>query len=152
MTTFVEWREEQARRVIVALSRCEGKGIEHDRRFERAVSIAATVLHAAARSGIPSRLVLGGPEGERGFEVRGRRGLASALDALALVRAGGTRKPESALERFDRDPSGMTLVWVGSHSDPEVARRVESARGRGVGVLHLRADDPRLKRYVGGLL
>ena len=42
-------------------------------------------------------------------------------------------------------------MWVGAGAEPDVVRRAEAARARGIDVLHLRADDARLRRYVGGL-
>ena len=73
-------------------------------------------------------------------------------DALkSTVKSGAGRHPESALDAFEQDPAGQTLVWIGAGAEPDVARRAEAARGRGTGVLHLRSDDPRLRRYVGGL-
>ncbi|MCC7138366.1 MAG: DUF58 domain-containing protein [Planctomycetes bacterium] len=144
-TTVVERRDEGFGEVVVALGRGVGRGGDADRRFERAVSVAATVVRAAVRHGVPARLLLGERAAPAGLVVRGRTGLLRALDALAEVRAvadrdGGERRPSAALGAL-RTPG--TVVWVTAGGD-EVAPTVADA-------LVLRADDPDLARWVRGL-
>src|SRR5262245_2848151 len=96
--TFAEWRAESGRRVIVVLGRTVGRGAEAARRFERAVSVTATLLSACAREGLPVRLLLGRPprEGSHGPAERGERGAEAGLDGLALVRGSEDRRPSAA--------------------------------------------------------
>ena len=149
--TLVDWREERTRRVVVALSRCDGRGLAHDQRFERAVSLAATALRACVAARLPARLVLGSePAGrEPGVAVRGPRGLGAALDALALVRTGGERRPERALERFEAARGSHALVWVSAGGEALAARL--AGEGLGAAVVWLRADDPAIARWVRDL-
>jgi uncharacterized protein (DUF58 family) len=148
--TFVEWREEEARRAVVVLARGD-RGVP-EAGSERAISLAATALRACVRAGIRARLVLaeGGSADDAGTEVRGRGGLERALDALAVVRWGGGRRPREWLAGARRHAGATTVAWIGVGPDAEAARAAREAAGGAF--LHLRADDPvRLRRYVRGL-
>jgi uncharacterized protein (DUF58 family) len=107
------------------------------RRFERAVSLTATLAEHFLRDGRRLRLTLVGPLGERGerdasFEVtRGRAGLLRVLTALAEVemRPGAPAEVLGALERAhparagrrERDEARIA-VYVGDGAAPPPAR------------------------------
>jgi uncharacterized protein (DUF58 family) len=162
--TYLEWRAEAGREVVVVLGRGETASPDADRRFERAVSVAATVMRLCARERLPARLVLGretvgsraarGPdESAGGILVTGAAGLHAALDALAVVRPQAGRRPRAALEAVGslgrtRAQPARTVVWVGAGGDADVPERLARAAGRRGSWLHLRAQDPGLSRYV----
>jgi hypothetical protein len=142
--------------VVVVLGRGETASPDADRRFERAVSVAATVLRACARERLAAHLVLGDPRdraGGAGLSVTGAAGLGAALDALATVRPQAGRRPRAALAGLGRTrgDAARTVVWVGAAAEPDVAERLAHAAGPRGSTLHLRADDPALGRYVGDL-
>ena len=141
--TYVERRDDASRRALVVLGRGADRSPAADRVFERAVSVAATVLRAAVRAGVPARLLLGGVDGAT-TAVRGARGLERALDALAHVRSDGGRRPLAALERVALG-EGTTVVWVDAGGDGP------GPRSRPGDVLLLRCNAGDLTRWVGGL-
>lgn len=149
--TLMEWREEQTRRVTVVLGRGPGRGPDADRRFDRAVSVAATVLRAAKRSRLPASLVLG-TEGEArgGTDVRDRRRHEGVLDALALVRADAPRRPEAILDARG-GALASTLVWVSSSDETDIVEKLRGMNAAGVPCLVLHADHPSLSRWIRGL-
>jgi uncharacterized protein (DUF58 family) len=151
--TFAEWRVESGRRVTVVLGPLADRRADAHRRFERAVSVAATVVATCGREGLPVRLLLGQPprEGDRGVPARGARGVERALDALALVRATEARRPGDDVSEIRRGPGPRTVVWVSPGSEEGVLETVRAAAGAGGVALHLRADDPDLERWVTGL-
>src|SRR5262245_9958471 len=143
--TLGEGREGQAKRVVVALAR----GARHapDADVERAISAAATLLRACARHGIRARLVRG--DEDPPIEVGERRGLERALDALALLRWSGGKRPVGCLRNAGarRDPA--TVVWIGFGDDGEAAAAEKASGGA---VIHLRVDDSvAFRRCVRGL-
>lgn len=152
--TFVERREEPARRVIVALAACAVRDRATDVAFERAVAAAAGLLRAAVNVGCATTLVLsaGGAadasEAPGVVPVRGAGGLWRALDALALVKADGGRTPRRAFAEGAVRTAGAVVVWISA--TPEGARDVPGApdgvdpRRR----LRLRADDRSFARFV----
>src|SRR5262245_35323837 len=149
--TFMEWREEETRRVTVVLGRGAGKGPEADRRFERAVSVVATVARACLRNRLPLRVALGeAGEPPGGRPVTGRRRHEATLDALALVRVEAERRPEAVLED-EEGARGSTVVWVSARDDGEVGERLQRLAAAGANVVRLRAGDPALGRWVRGL-
>ncbi len=147
--TFVERRDPTCRRIAVVLGRGHDKTPEGDRSFERAVSVAATVLRAAQRSGASVHLVTGGG-GERpgeGLRVEGRRELEAALDQLAVVRGDGGRAPAAALAALRRRHHDLLVVRVLCDEEPAGS----DAPGWGA-PLDLRADRPQeLLAFVRGL-
>jgi uncharacterized protein (DUF58 family) len=149
--TFAEWRSEAGRRVVVVLGRGV-RGRDSERRFERAVSAAATVVSACARERLPVRLLLGRPprEGTRGAPERGVRGVEAALDALALVRVGEARDPAQDVASVGAG-APRTVVWISAGPEPGVDAAARAAAGRGGIVLHLRVDEPGIERFVRGL-
>jgi len=143
--TYVERRDEGTRDVLVVLARSVGHGVDLHRRFERAVSVTATVLRACVRAGLPCALRLGdGRDGPRAA-IRGRRGLEAALDALAEVPADGERRPGAALAAAMRRP-GSLVIWVAADAASLPSRDLEA--GGAERPLVLRADDPGLSRFV----
>jgi uncharacterized protein (DUF58 family) len=149
--TFMEWREEETRRVTVVLGASPGRGPDADRRFERAVSVVATVARACVRGRLPLRVVLG-QDGEPvgGLVTSDPRRHQAVLDALAVVRADAQRRPETCLDD-EETVRGATIVWVSARDEPETVERLERLRGRGLRVVRLRATDPGLSRWVRGL-
>jgi uncharacterized protein (DUF58 family) len=149
--TFAEWRAESGRRVVVVLGR-GGRGRDADRRFERAVSAAATVVSACARERLPVRLLLGRAprEGRRGAPERGVRGVEAALDALALVRGAEERRPAGDLASLSGG-GPRTVVWVSCGAEAGVEEAMRDATARGGERLHLRVDEPGIETFVRGL-
>jgi len=147
--TFVERRDPTSRRVVVALSRGNDRTPEGDRVFERAVSVAATVVRAALRTGASVHLVLGGA-GERpgeGLRVEDRRDHEAALDALALVRGDGGRAPAAALAAVLARHRKATVVRVLCDDEPAVDVPTGPRAS-----LDLRADRPEeVRAHVRGV-
>ena len=147
--TFVERRDPTSRRVVVALARGNDRTPEGDRVFERAVSVAATVVRAALRAGASVHLVLG-DAGERpgdGRRVEDRRDHEAALDALALVRADGGRSPGPALAAVLARHREATVVRVLCGDEPP-----GDAPAGPRAFLDLRADRPdELRAHVRGV-
>lgn|GEM_PF-1824799 len=148
MLTYVERRDEGFGDVVVALARSAARGPEADRRFEAAVSVAATVARAALRDHLRVRLVLGEPDALTARRVRGRGGLDLALDALAEVRADGGRRPLAALTALTAR-AAPTVVWVSATADASLPKVLAEAGAPEALVLAI--DDPALSRYVRGL-
>jgi uncharacterized protein (DUF58 family) len=149
--TFMEWRDEETRRVTVVLGASPGRGPEADRRFERAVSVVATVARACVRARLPVRVVLGAPgEPAGGAGLGDARRHEAVLDALSLVRSDDERRPEAALDD-EETARGTTLVWVSAREEPRTEERLDRLAARGVRVVRLRAADPALSRSVRGL-
>lgn len=155
--TYIERREETHRELVLCLARNPRRGPVADARFERAVSIAATVARAAMRFHLRVRLVLGEPDAPTPRPLRGKGGLESVLDVLAEVRGDGGRRPLAVLKGLaqgrgvgpDRGRHRAEVVWVAAESDPGLASVLADA-----GVhdpLVLCADDPALSRWVRGL-
>ncbi|MFO0933926.1 MAG: DUF58 domain-containing protein [Planctomycetota bacterium] len=148
IVTYVERRDEGFGDVVVALARSPSRGPEADRRFEAAVSIAATVVRAALRDRLRVRLVLGEPGAPTPRRVRGRGGLEMALDDLSEVKADGARRPLAALTALlTRGPA--TVVWVCATSDAGLAQTLADAGAPDA--LVLAADAPTLSRHVRGI-
>ena len=152
--TFVERREEPARRVIVALASCQVRDRSTDVAFERAVGAAAGILRAAARFGCATTLVLSdateadGPEAAGVVVVRRAGELGRALDALAVVKADGGRDPRAVFARGRLRTVGAVLVWIsatpeGAHDVPGAVEGVDPRRR-----VRLRADDASFARLV----
>ncbi len=152
--TFVERREEPARRVIVALAACQVRDRTTDVAFERAVGAAAGILRAAVGFGCATTLVLSGradadaPEAAGVVTVRRGAELGHALDALALVRADGGRTPRAVFADGRVRTAGAVLVWIsatpeGAHDVPGSAEGVDPRRR-----VRLRADDPSFARFL----
>lgn len=151
--TFLEWRAEAGREVVIVLGRGETASPDADRRFERAVSVAATVLRSCVKSRLPARLLLGNPDVDRraGLRITDGSGFEAALDALSTVKPQAGRRPRAALEAIARDKPARTLVWIGAAADTDVPERLERLAGRRGSYLHLRAESSTLARYVVGL-
>ncbi|MBL9087481.1 MAG: DUF58 domain-containing protein [Planctomycetia bacterium] len=148
IVTYVERRDEGFGDVVVALARCPARGPEADRRFEAAVSIAATVVRAALRDRLRVRLVLGEPGAPTPRRVRGRGGLELALDALSEVKADGARRPLAALTALlRRGPA--TVVWVCASAEATLPETLADAGAPDA--LVLAADAPALARHVRGI-
>lgn len=147
--TFVERRDPTSRRVAVVLGRGNDLTPAGDRTFERAVSLAATVLRAALRAGASVHLVLGGPDERPGeaHRVEDRRAHEAALDVLTRVRGDGGRTPAAALNALLARHPEVTVVRILCGDEPA---SVEAAGRRTV--LDLRADRPEdVAAYVRGL-
>lgn len=143
-----EWHREQGRSLVILLGRGHGAGFRTLAAFERAVSAAATIYRAALANGLEARLDLGLKQGggRAGF-----RRLAPALDALAIVRAQGGRRPRAALRRLGAEPGRRIVVYVAAGEERGIKPRLAKAAGRGGSHLLLRADEPGLERWVRGL-
>ncbi len=144
-----EWHREEGREVVVILGRGAGVGPSAAGDFERAVSVSATVLRAAAQHGLRARLYLG-RTGDR-VDTRSRAMLGADLDALAEVRPQGGRRPRAALRLLGRRSGHRVVVYVATGPEPGVERRLDEAAGREGTGLFLRADQPVVRRYVRGL-
>ncbi len=147
--TVAEWHREEGREVVVFLGRGPGIGMGAQADFERAVSVAATVLRLAARHGLRTRLVLGTPEEQR--RVAPRNPVRAALDALALVKPHGGRKPRSSLRDLALVGGSRVVCYVTSGPEPGIHPRLHAAAGaKGTPVL-LEAHRPTIRRWVRGL-
>jgi uncharacterized protein (DUF58 family) len=146
--TYVERRDEGFGDVLVALARSTARGPAAEARFERAVSVATTIVRAAMRAGLRVKLVLGEEGSASSLPVRGRGGLDRALDALAEVRADYGRRPLPALAAALR-VGDATVVWVAPTTEPGLVASLDEIGARRA--LVLAADDPDLARHVRGL-
>ena len=144
-----EWHRDEGLDVVVVLGRGRGAGGGAARDFERAVSVAATLLRLAHRRRTGASLELGTTGSAP--PARPALGLARALDALAGVGAQGGRRPRAALCRLARGGRGRVVVYVAAGEEKGIGARLRAAAGPGGRALLLRADQPAIARWVGGL-
>ena len=141
---------EGLRRCLVLLDQRTPPGDAGDEAFERAVTVAASVVHSADRAGLTTRFVT-----TDGADIRGPDVAAQTLHLLARItassaadRAGGTRPGRGARagHRHRRlagvvavrrpraggrpDPDGDRRVHAGAPGAPRHARRRRPHRGR----------------------
>lgn len=148
--TVAEWHREEGRDVVIVLGRADGTGRDGLATFERAVSTAATIVRLAARHGLRVRLALGGRH-ESGRVEAPRTGVRSALDALALVKPQGGRRPRAVLRSLARRAGSRIVFYVAAGPEPGVEGRLGVAAGsHGKGYV-LRADRPDIRRWIRGL-
>ncbi len=137
-----QWRAEPGRELLVVL----GPGRGPPAAFERAVSVAATVLRECRGLGLPAHLVLG--DGQDRPVGRAPPPPAAPLARLALVRPRRGRQPLRAARARLGGPRPPAVLWVATGPEPRVARALRVA---GAVVTVLRADQPGIRRYVRGL-
>ncbi len=144
-----EWRAEQGREAVIVLGRGFGAGPVTGADFERAVSAAATLWRLCSREHLQARLVVG-----RGREPKlgeGGRGIGTGLDALASVRAQGSRSPRSAVRALRDSAVPRTIVYVAAGAEPGLETELAAAAGRGGSWLILRCHDRSVGRWIRGL-
>ncbi len=144
-----EWHRDEGLDLVVVLGRGRGAGGNAARDFERATSVAATLLRMAHRRRLDAQLLLG--TAGAGLRVGAAGSLPRALDALALVRPQGGRRPRAALRRLARQGRARVVVYVAATEEQGIYARLRAAAGAGGSPLLLRADEPSIQRWVGGL-
>jgi uncharacterized protein (DUF58 family) len=147
--TLAEWRRVEGRRIRIILGRSRGAGPDAARRFERAVSFAATAWRLSHRENLPVHLDLG--RAGTGGTAPPTRSLGRGLDALAVVRGQGGRRPRRALRRLAREHDPAVVLYVAAGPERGIKARLAAAAGRGGDWLYVRADLPEAARWVRGI-
>jgi uncharacterized protein (DUF58 family) len=146
--TITEWRAQEEGEVVLVLGRATGAGADMEQRFERAVSVTATIWRVLCRQGIPARLVL--DEGGVPIATRDRTALIEGLDALSRVKA-QRRHPLRGLTQSARTRRARTVVYVGTGRQSRVSALLARAAGRRGDVLALRVDRASIRQWVRGI-
>lgn len=147
--TVSEWHREEGREVVVLLGRAPVPGANAVQAFERSVSVAATVLRLAARHGLRTRLLLGTADEER--RPTPRNPVRAGLDALALVKGHGGRRPRAMLRRLAQKAGHRVVVYVAAVPESGVRSRLRAAAGPGGTALLLEAHEGSIRQWVRGL-
>ena len=133
---------------MLVLGRAAGAGADMEQRFERAVSVTATIWRLLTRRRMPARLIL--DHDTPPITTQDRTALIEGLDALSRVKA-QKRIPLEALKAASRGTRGRTVVYVGTAEEPKLAGPLSDAAGRRGDVQHLRADLGSIRQWVGGI-